>query len=60
MNRTKKVSTMLNEEELALLQEVISDRYADGSPVSMSTLVRWLIFNPENQSIHRLAREISR
>jgi hypothetical protein len=60
MNRTKKVSTMLNEEELALLQEVISDRYADGSPVSMSTLVRWLIFNPENQSIHRLTREISR
>lgn len=60
MNRTKKVSTMLNEEELALLQEVISDRYADGSPVSMSTLVRWLIFNPENRSIHRLAREISR
>ena len=60
MNRTKKVSTMLNEEELSLLQEVISDRYADGSPVSMSTLVRWLIFNPENRSIHRLTREISR
>jgi hypothetical protein len=60
MKRTKKVSMMVNEEELALLQEVISDRYADGSPISMSTLVRWLVFNPSNEAIHRLTREISR
>ena len=60
MNRTKKVSMMVNDQELALLQEVISDRYADGNPISMSTLVRWLVFNPENQSIHRLISEISR
>ena len=55
--RDHKVATMITSDELEALNEIIADRAFDGERVTLSTLVRFLAFHPENKVLDQLLYE---
>ena len=55
--RSERVSVMITSNEKKLLQEFIATRVMDGESLTMSTLIRALIFHPENRFMEKLLQE---
>ena len=56
--RSERVSVMITSNEKRLLQEFIASRVMDGESLTMSTLIRALVFHPENRFLENLLSEV--